>query len=155
MNGPTKDVRAERQDRPPDAMIMAAATVVLFAVICAAGPEWMALTWIWVVHSVIGAVLSAPVVYFGRRRVHWGLLDLLAFLLPFAVWEALMVISGIGKSLANLIEPFLFSLAIPLAAFVRVLVGSRDRERAWSIGLVFLLCLVAASVYWWTPALPE
>ena len=155
MTGPKEDVSAGRQYRSPDALIMVAAMVVLVAVICAAGPEWIALTWIWVVHSAIGAVLSSPVLYLGRRRVHWGLLDLLAFVLPFAVWEALMVISSVGKSLANLIEPLVFSLAIPIAALLRVLVGARDRERAWSIGLVFLLCLVAVSVYWWTPALPE
>jgi len=32
----------------------------------------------------------------GRRRVHWGLSDLLAFLLPFAVWVSLMNATSVG-----------------------------------------------------------
>jgi hypothetical protein len=119
------------------------------------GPEWLGTLQIWAVHSAIGAVLSAPIVLLGRRRVHWGLLDLLAFLLPFAAWLALMYTSRVGKSLANLGEPIFFGLAIPFAALVRVIVGAHIEERACSIGLVGLLSLVAAGVYWWTPSLPE
>ena len=111
--------------------------------------------WIWGVHSVIGAVFSAPIVWFGRKRAHWSLLDLLAFLLPFSVWGALMNAHSMGKSLANLGEPFFFAFAIPVAAIIRVIVGAHVEERACSISLVVLLNLVAASVYWWTPALPE
>jgi hypothetical protein len=110
---------------------------------------------IWFVHSAIGAVLSAPVILLGLRRVHWGLLDLLAFLLPFAVWVSLMNASSVGKSLANLGEPIYFSLMIPVAALARVIVGAHVEERACSIGLAGLLSLVAAAVYWWTPSLPE
>jgi hypothetical protein len=91
----------------------------------------------------------------GRKRIHWGLLDLLAFLLPFAVWAALMFASSSGKSLANLAEPFYFSFAIPVAALVRVMVGTHVDERTRSICLVALLCLTAAAVYVWTPAIPE
>jgi hypothetical protein len=57
--------------------------------------------------------------------------------------------------LANLVEPIVFSFAIPVAALVRVMVEARARERAWSIGLVALLCLTAVCVYWLTPGLPE
>ena len=82
-------------------------------------------------------------------------MDLLAFLLPFSVWGALMNAHSVGKSLANLGEPFFFAFAIPVAALVRVIVGAHVEERACSIGLVVLLILVAAGVYEWTPALPE
>lgn len=120
------------------------------------GPdEWMAMLWIWFVHAVIGAIISAPIAFLGRKRVHWGFLDLLSFILPFTVWLALMSASSSGKSLANLGEPFFFSFAIPVAASIRVIVGPHVEERTLSIGLVALLCLTAASVYWWTPSLPE
>jgi hypothetical protein len=120
------------------------------------GPnEWMGMLWIWVVHAVIAAVLSAPIAFFGRKRVRWSLLDLLAFILPFAVWLALMAANSVGKSLANLGEPFYFSFAVPIAALIRVIGGHHAGERALSVVLVALLCFAAAGVYWWTPSLPE
>jgi hypothetical protein len=150
---------AVRRVRLLDAMILVAGTAAVFAAIGrdagSRGPEWFAMLRIWGVHSAIGAALSAPVIVLGRRRVHWGLLDLLAFLLPFAVWLSLMNASSIGKSLANLAEPIYLSLMIPVAALARVIVGSNVEERACSIGLVGLLSLVAAGVYWWMPPLPE
>jgi hypothetical protein len=137
-----------------DTAILVVATAALLAEI-GHGPESMGMLWIWALHSVTAAVLSAPVIFFGRGRVHWGPLDLLTFLLPFAVWVALIDASSAGKSLSNLVEPIVFSFAIPIAALVRVMMGPRALERAWSIGLVTLLCLTAVCVYWWTPGLPE
>src|SRR5437868_1002497 len=102
--------KAEPRLRIFDAMTLVAATAVLLAV--CRDPEWMGMLTIWSIHCVIGAVLSAPIVLLGVKRVHWGLLDLLAFLLPFAVWGTLMNLSSNGKSLANLGEPFYFGFAI-------------------------------------------
>jgi hypothetical protein len=136
-----------------DAMILVAAFAALLAVI--RGPEWMGMLWLWCIHLGIGAVLSAPVVVWGIGRVHWSLLDLLAFLLPFALWFALSQHFPIGKSLANFAEPLYFSFAIPVAALARIVVGARVPERACSVALVVLLCFVASGVYVWTPALPE
>ena len=112
--------------------------------------------YIWVMHAVVAAVLSTPIVFLGRKRVHWGPLDFMAFVLPFGVWLVLSEFSEpTGKSLANLIEPVYFSLAIPLAALFRVIVGARVREWACSTSLVALVCLTAACVFWLTPPLPE
>jgi hypothetical protein len=156
MGEPSGDATVSRSMRLLDAMIVIAATAVVLA-LCRHPelPDTLAWLWIWFVHCIIGASLSAPVVFLGRKRVHWSLLDVLAFLVPFGAWLALMNASGQGKSMANFGEPFLFSFAIPVAALVRVLVGAHRSERAWSLGLVGLLSLVAAAVYWWMPALPE
>jgi hypothetical protein len=115
----------------------------------------MGMLWIWTLHTLIGASLSSPIVLLGCKRVHWGFSDSLAFFLPFTAWLGLMTASGIGKSLANLIEPVFISFAFPVAALIRVVVGTRAREKTVSIVLVALLCVTAAGVYWWTPALPE
>jgi hypothetical protein len=144
---------ASRSLRLMDAMIVVAVTAVVLAV--CRGPNFMLWFWIWLYHTAIGASLSAPVIFFGRKRVHWSLLDLLAFFIPFGAWVSLMKVSDAGKGLANLAEPFFFSFAIPVAALVRVIVGARVKERACTIGLVALLSLVAAGVYRWTPILPE
>jgi hypothetical protein len=158
MDEPRKIGEDARRVQQLDAMILLAATLVVLAVgLCLSGlgPECLGMLWIWTVHSLIGAVLSAPIVFMGRKRAHWGLLDLLAFLLPFAVWCALMKVSSQGKSLSNLGEPFFFGFAIPIAALVRVIVGAHVDERRCSTSLIVLLILVAAGVYWWTPSLPE
>jgi hypothetical protein len=153
MDEPRKIGKAARGILLLDAMILVAATSAVLAV--CRGPEWMGMLSIWGFHLVIGAVPSAPIVLLGRTRVHWSLVDLLALLLPFAVWGALCDFYSEGKSLANLGEPFFFSFAIPVAALTRVIIGAHVNERACSISLVVLLSLVAAGVYWWTPALPE
>jgi hypothetical protein len=148
-----EDARASRSMRLLDAMIVIAVSAVVLSV--CRGPLVLGWLWSWFFHWVIGASLSAPIVFFGRKRVHWNLLDLLAFLIPFGIWVALMNASAQGKTLANLAEPIYFSFAIPVAALVRVMVGAQSKERACSIDLVGLLSLVAAGFYWWMPALPE
>jgi hypothetical protein len=112
---------------------------------------------VWLVHTVIAGVLTAPIIFFGRKRVHWQWWELSAWILPFAVWLFLMFseLSTGKKSLANLGEPFYFSLAIPLAALVRVGVGTRCAERVCSGVLLGMLCGVAAGVFFLVPSLPE
>jgi hypothetical protein len=120
-------------------------------------PEGAALLFnVWVMHAVVAAALSSPIAFWGRDRVRWGPVDLLAFVLPYGLWFALGELSEPnGKSLANLIEPFYFGLAIPVAAAIRVVLGSRGRQWVCSLCLVTLVCLTAAIVFWLTPPLPE
>ena len=99
---------------------------------------------LWSVHAAIATVLSAPIVFFARKRVHWRWWELSALVLPFAVWLILMhseLATG-RKSIANLGEPYLFSLAIPLAALVRV--WARDSMSEPALPLL-LLCYVPVS----------
>lgn len=112
---------------------------------------------VWLVHVGIAALLTAPVVFFGRRRVNWQWWELSAFLVPFAVW-ALLMLSGLStgrKSLSNLAEPFYFSVAFPIAAVLRVTMGTRVHEHTSAGGLIFGLCVLAAAVFFVVPSLPE
>jgi len=118
--------------------------------------EFVAMLWIWLVHAVIAAVLSAPVVFFGRERVHWRYWELLVLILPFTVWCLLMFSRlSTGKSLANLGEPFYFALAVPVAAFVRVAISSQVPQRLCAAVLIATICVVAAGVFFIVPSLPE
>ncbi len=112
---------------------------------------------IWQAHAVIGAVFSVPIAFLGRKRVHWRWWELLAFLLPFGLWLGLMVspLAPGGKSVSNLVEPLGFSLAIPVAALLRTVIGVRLPERALAGGLVGLVCLAAATSYVVVPNLPD
>lgn len=111
---------------------------------------------IWLMHAGIATTLSAPIFFFGRKRVHWQWWELSAFVLPFAIWLLFMSSEfSTKKSLANLMEPFYFSLAIPLAALLRVAVGTRISERFCAGVLIAVLCAVAAVVFLVVPSLPE
>jgi hypothetical protein len=119
--------------------------------------EFGALLWIWLVHAGIAAVLCAPIVFFGRRRVHWRWWELSAFVVPFLAWSLLMFsdLSTGRKSLSNLAEPFLFSAALPLGAVARVCVGTHARERAFAGGVLLGICVLAVTVFFVVPSLPE
>src|SRR5438477_11696028 len=104
---------------------------------------------VWSVHAAIATVLCAPIVLFGRKRVHWRWWELSALVLRFTVWLFLMLsdLATGRKSIANLGEPYYFSVAIPLAALARVSLGTRFHERVSSAVLIGILCAVAARVF--------
>jgi hypothetical protein len=122
------------------------------------GYEWqdsLGILLIWLIHACIALVLSAPIVLLARKRVDWHAWELLAIVLPFAVWSLLIKWNDTGKTLANLAEPFAFALAIPVAAMFRAAVGKRLPQERLAGFLIAMLCLVAAAVYFVMPALPE
>ena len=118
--------------------------------------EFRAMLFIWLVHAIIAAVLSAPIVFFGRKRVHWHFWELLVLILPYTVW-CLLFFSELarGKSMANFAEPFIFALAVPVAALVRVAISSRVPQRLCAGVLIATMCVVAAGVFFIVPPLPE
>lgn len=112
---------------------------------------------IWLTHAGFAGVLSAPVVLLGRRRVHWRAWESLVLVLPFTIWSVLMFseLATGKKSLANLGEPFYFAAAIPVAALIRVALGSRVSERVCAGSLIAAVCFVAVGVFFFVPPLPE
>ena len=118
--------------------------------------EYGAVLWIWFVHAAIAGLLSAPVVFFGRNRVHWQAWELLVLIVPFVVW-CLLFFSSLsdGKSMGNLAEPIYFALAVPVVALARVVIGSRAPEHVSAGILIALMCVVAACVFFFVPSLPE
>ncbi len=119
--------------------------------------EAEAILLIWLMHAAVAAVLTAPVVLLGRKRVHWRPWEAIVIVLPFAVWGVLMFspLSTGSKSLANLGEPFYFAGAIPVAALLRVGLGSRVPQSACAALLIGVICALAGAVFFLVPALPE
>lgn len=109
----------------------------------------------WLVYAAIALALSAPFIFLARKRVDWHAWELLAFVLPFSLWAVLVYVNDAGKSLSNLVEPFVFVPAIPMAVLARAIVGRRYDQTRLAAFLIVLLCLVAAGVYLLMPALPE
>jgi len=112
---------------------------------------------IWSAHAVIGIALSAPILFFGRRRIGWGRWELLALIVPFCVWALLMIspLSTGQKSLANLGKPVYISLAMPVLALVRVWLGNRIPDRIYAVTFIGTLSAVAAAAFFLVPFKPE
>ena len=111
----------------------------------------------WFAHSAIGLVLAGPILFLGRKRAGWASWELLALVIPFCVWAALMVspLSAGKKSLGNIGEPVYISFAMAVLALVRVAVGRRLSERAYAITFITVLCVVAAATFFMVPFKPE
>lgn len=83
---------------------------------------------------------------------------MLAFVFPFIIWTALHLtpLSSGRKSLSNgFVEPVFLGVAIALVAAANALVGLRFRENHTIAFGIVILCLVAAGIFFFTPALPE
>jgi hypothetical protein len=112
---------------------------------------------IWSAHAVIGAALSAPILFFGRKRIGWANWEFLALVVPFCLWAVLMLspLSAGRKSLSNLGEPVYISFAMPALALLRIGVGRRLSERVYAASFITVLCVVAATVFFMVPFKPE
>ncbi len=108
---------------------------------------------IWAMHAGAAAILSLPIVLVGWKRVHWYYWELLAFILPFAVWWAISSLGHLPKGLGNLIEPMYVSLVVPLGALVRVMGGRgiESDEKVLAAILLGGMCVVSGLVYVVTP----
>jgi len=112
---------------------------------------------IWLVHAAVGAALSGPILWLGRKRIAWTSLETLSVVVPFSVWLLLMLspLSVGKKSLANIGEPIYISFAMPVAALFRVIIGQHLSRVASALVVVGALCGVAAVVFFLVPMKPE
>jgi hypothetical protein len=112
----------------------------------------------WLIHAVVGGVLSLPLVYWSRNTVRWHRWEALAFLVPFTVWTLLTVsdLSAGKKTLSNLLlEPAVLGACLAVGALVRIAAGDATSGRLAPRLTLAGLCLLAAGVFWILPALPE
>ena len=110
----------------------------------------------WLIRAGIAAVLSAPIIYFSRKRIHWHKGELAVLVIPFLIWILCGFIGVLPKSLSNaFIEPAMISVAVPIAALARVALGARISEKVCSISLIGAVTVVAICLYFIVPCLPE
>lgn len=112
---------------------------------------------LWLAHAFPAAALAAPLVILGRKRVRWQAWEVAALVLPFAVWSLLMLseLAAGRKTLGNLHEAFAISLAVPLAAALRIALSRRVPDRVCAARTLAGLCAFAAMVFFAVPPLPE
>jgi len=111
---------------------------------------------IWLLHAAVGATLSAPILWVGRKRIMRTRWELLALAIPFFVWLVLMLspLADGKKSFANVGEPIYISFAMPLAAIFQIFVGKSLNRVAITLLVVGLLCGVAAATFFLVPIKP-
>jgi hypothetical protein len=109
----------------------------------------------WFVYAAVATVLTAPIVFLGRKRIFWEPWEFLALVIPYFVWLGLMLSGLKPKSLSNLVEPILIGIAAPVLALLRIGLSRKMDERLLAAGLITILSLVAGAVYWIVPCLPE
>lgn len=116
----------------------------------------------WWKYFPIAVAITALIVLFGWKRVRWRWWDLLSFSLPFCLWSLLVALtfpieydrpSRFGEFRYDY-ELLCLSLAVPVAALVRVILGHRVREDTCARRLMMLLCLLAFGLHWLMPRLP-
>lgn len=100
------------------------------------------------------ATLSGLVIVVKWRQVKWGLLDLLAIVLPGLLWMFLVSWKSAGRSLSNFIELPLLAVIIFVGALIR---ASFWEARSRRPSLLFLLFAIAVTtlLYLLFPGLPE
>src|SRR5688572_2971907 len=111
---------------------------------------------VWLVHAAVGATLSAPILWVGRKRIMWTRWELLALAVPFCVWLVLMLspLADGRKSFANVGEPIYISFAMPLAAVFQIVVGKSLGRVTLTLLVVGLLSGVAAATFFLVPIKP-
>jgi peptidoglycan/LPS O-acetylase OafA/YrhL len=112
----------------------------------------------WAIHLLVAAVVVAPVVVFTRNRVNWRFWELLALVLPFCIWLALMLSdrSAGSKSLSNfVVEPGILAATVAIGALARGAISRRISDN-WAFGAALAgICAAAALVFRFVPTLPE
>jgi hypothetical protein len=100
---------------------------------------------LWIMHAVLGTALAAPILFLGRKRAGFARWQLLALIIPFCFWAALILsrFSAGRRNLTSLAEPFVISLAIPVLAILRIAIGRKVSEMLYfTISVTFLSALV-------------
>jgi hypothetical protein len=109
----------------------------------------------WLLHVVVAGLPLALIVPLSRKRVHWQRWELLALILPYSIFTVLMLSNVESKNPLNMFDATSISVAVAIAALVRVAVGTRIGERSCAILLMCLLCVVAVFVYFTTSAVHD
>ena len=108
------------------------------------------LTTVWLYHLIPLLAVSAPVWFFGRRRVKWCVWDFSIVVIPFASWATLMVIHDVGKTLANMVaEPVSIGCVAALAPVTRALIRDKRNQTKLAAVLLVVVCILATGL--WPP----
>jgi hypothetical protein len=111
---------------------------------------WTVFFWLffWFIYYLPpAALMSSPFWIFGRRRARWIWWEFAILIVPYIVWVACLFINKRGKGLQNVLEMFWLGCTVPLAAIVRVLIGSRVNRKVVASSLIAIYS-VAAIVLW-------
>ena len=106
--------------------------------------------------GVVSFVTTAPIWHLARHRIAWTSLDHAVLVVPWGTWALLVLLIRHDKSFVNiLLEGTAVGLAAPLAALLRVAVGSRIRHAYATIPSLVVCILISVGVWAMVPFLGE
>jgi hypothetical protein len=108
----------------------------------------------WLMQAGIAFVPLAFIVPLSRKRVHWWW-ESLALILPYGVFLALTFFNFTPTNPLNRCDSIAIGFAVPIAALVRVVVGTRIDQQFCAARLMSLLCAVAAILYFMAPVVHD
>ena len=109
----------------------------------------------WLMQAGIAFVPLIFIVPLSRKRVHWCWWESLALILPYGVFLALTFFNFTPTNPLNIFDSIAIGFAVPIAALVRVAVGARIDQQFCAALLMFLLCAVAAILYFMAPVVQD
>lgn len=113
------------------------------------------LAYLWLIHVLVTTPVVAPSVWLTRDRLRWNWWEAAVFVVPFTLWLGLQFTNWRPKTLANLGECFLISIAVAVGVVVRVVLGRpRDNKRV-AVVLIVGVTAFAVATYFVTPMWPE
>ncbi len=107
----------------------------------------------WIIYVLPGVLLLLPLWYWGRKRARFMWWELSVFILPFIIWLCFFLRAK-DKSLGNFVEAFILGVAVPVAALIRIIIGSNLNRSFLAAGLMFLICAVAVLLGTMFPEVP-
>ena len=110
---------------------------------------------------LVPAALTTAIIFVLLRRsldVKWYWWETLCLLIPGIIYCLIDWVNlGKGKSLGNLVEPIIIGVAYAVAIVIRAKLGSIyfDRNLLFAIIVPIVLTILAVSIYFLMPSLPE
>src|SRR5258708_2930319 len=95
----------------------------------------------WLLYLLAAVPLSLALWYLGRKRTRFMWWELSVLVLPFAIWLGFSALSSNDKELGNfMLEPLILGGVVPIAAFIRIIVGRAVNRSLMGCTLVFVIC---------------
>jgi hypothetical protein len=108
----------------------------------------------WLIYLLPTVLLLLPLWYFGRKRARFMWWELNVLVVPFAMWLVGFLLSSKDKSLGNVVEVFILTGAVTIAALIRIVIGAKLNRNFVSASLMLLICVVAVLLGIMFPEVP-
>ena len=102
---------------------------------------------VWCFYLIPAIILSAPLWFFGRRKVDWNIWNFSVLIFPYWIWVALLFVADDNTTIHGLLVVAVFGAVVSLSSVVRVIVGHRLNQKLLAAGLCTFFSLIAVAIW--------